>query len=192
MRADQAAIAQWVAPQSRVLDLGCGDGKLIARLIRNPAIEQIVGVEVSGAELARADQRFAELPQTLRSKLALLHGSLIYRDVRLRGFDAAALVEVIEHFEPDRLPHLERSVFGDAGPRLVVVTTPNRDYNVLFPGLPAGRFRHPDHRFEWSRDEFRGWAERVAAAHGYGVRFEGLGDEHPEYGAPGQIAVFTR
>ena len=176
----------------RVLDLGCGDGKLIARLIRNPAFAEIVGVEVSSQELARADTRFTDLPAVQKGKLTLLQGSLIYRDVRLRGFEAAALVEVIEHFEPDRLPHLERALFGDARPATLIVTTPNRDHNVLFEGLAASAFRHPDHRFEWSRREFQDWAQRVAAKHDYRVRFEGVGDEHPEFGAPGQLAVFTR
>lgn len=176
----------------RVLDLGCGDGKLIARLVRNPVLEEIVGVEVSSTELLRAERRFAELQGPARRKLKLLQGSLMYRDSRLRGFDAAALVEVIEHFEPDRLPHLERALFGDARPAMLVVTTPNRDYNVLFATLPAGQFRHPDHRFEWSREEFRDWSERVANEYGYAVRFEGVGDEDAVAGAPGQLAVFLR
>ncbi|MGF3023257.1 3' terminal RNA ribose 2'-O-methyltransferase Hen1 [Methylobacterium aquaticum] len=176
----------------RVLDLGCGDGKLIARLIRDPAIAQVTGVEVSSAALARAERRAESLPEALRRKLVLLQGSLIYRDARLRGFDAAALVEVIEHVEPDRLPHLERALFGDARPATIVVTTPNRDYNVLFPSLPERQFRHPDHRFEWSRAEFGEWAERVAAEHGYAVQIESLGDIHPDFGAPSQMAVFSR
>jgi 3' terminal RNA ribose 2'-O-methyltransferase Hen1 len=191
-RLDRVAEIIEDAGAKHVLDLGCGDGKLIARLIHNPPIEEVVGVEVSSVELARAESRFADLPETLKAKLKLYQGSLIYRDTRLRGFDAAALVEVIEHFEPDRLPHFERSLFGDARPSLLVVTTPNRDYNILFGTLPPGQFRHPDHRFEWSRAEFRSWAERVAEDYNYRVRFEGLGDEHDEHGAPGQMAVFTR
>jgi 3' terminal RNA ribose 2'-O-methyltransferase Hen1 len=191
-RLDRVAEILVQAGARRVLDLGSGDGKLIARLIRHREIEEIVGVEVSSAALARAEQRFADLPEHIRGRVRLLQGSLIYRDARLRGFDAAAVAEVVEHLEPDRLPHFERALFGDARPRMIVLTTPNRDYNVLFEGLPAGGFRHPDHRFEWNRAEFRAWTERVAAAHGYAVRHEGLGDEHPEHGAPSQLAVFTR
>lgn len=191
-RLDRVAEVIAEAGARRVLDLGCGDGKLIGRLLRARGIEEIVGVEVSSVEIARAERRFADLPEAARRRIKLWQGSLTYRDIRLRGFDAAALVEVIEHLEADRLPQLERAVFADARPGLVVLTTPNQDYNALFLSLPAGRFRHPDHRFEWSRAEFRAWAERVAAAHGYVVRHEGLGDEHPELGAPGQMAVFAR
>jgi 3' terminal RNA ribose 2'-O-methyltransferase Hen1 len=191
-RLDRVAQVIVEAGAKRVLDLGCGDGKLIARLLTIKGLEEIVGVEVSSTELTRADARFAEVPDFLKKKLKLLQGSLIYRDTRLRGYDIAAVVEVIEHLELDRLPHLEHALFGDARPTSVIVTTPNRDYNVLFESLPAGEFRHPDHRFEWSRAEFAAWAERVAAAHGYSVRFDGLGDEHATLGAPGQMAVFVR
>ena len=151
------------AGAKRVLDLGCGSGKLLARLIRQRGIEEIVGVEVSSFELARATKHFARLPEGVRRRLKLWHGSLTYRDARLRGFDAAALVEVVEHLEPDRLVQLEGSLFGDARPRLIVVTTPNRDYNALFATLEPSRLRHPDHRFEWSRHEFQHWADAVAA-----------------------------
>jgi hypothetical protein len=81
-------------------------------------------------------------------------------------------------------------LFGDARPRIVVVTTPNREYNVLFDGLPAGRFRHRDHRFEWTRAEFEEWAGETAGRFGYGVRFLPVGPEDPEVGAPTQMAVF--
>jgi 3' terminal RNA ribose 2'-O-methyltransferase Hen1 len=176
----------------RVLDLGCGSGKLMTRLAKRPEITEFVGVETSSVELERAERRREKLPRRAADKVKLLHGSLMYRDARLRGYDMAALVEVIEHMEPCRLLLLERSVFGDAAPRGVIVTTPNREYNALFPSLGAGRFRHPDHRFEWTRAEFRAWAERVAAGYGYGVRFEPVGEEHPGHGAPAQMAVFSR
>jgi 3' terminal RNA ribose 2'-O-methyltransferase Hen1 len=191
-RLDRVAEIILESGAKRVLDLGCGSGKLIARLMKRPQITEIVGVETSNVELERADRRREGLPQRIQDKIKLLHGSLMYRDARLRGYDAAALVEVIEHMEPNRLPHMEQAVFGDAAPKTIITTTPNREYNVLFPALAAGRLRHPDHRFEWTRAEFGAWAERVATEYGYEVRFEPLGEEHPEHGAPAQMAVFTR
>jgi 3' terminal RNA ribose 2'-O-methyltransferase Hen1 len=176
----------------RVLDLGCGEGKLIARLIKDKQFEEIVGVEVGSISLQRATERFDEFPERVKSRVKLLQGALIYRDTRLRGYDAAALVEVIEHIELDRLPHLERAVFGDASPGSVVVTTPNADYNVLFPALPAGKFRHSDHRFEWSRADFSAWCARVAELYSYQFRVEPLGDIDEIHGAPSQMGVFTR
>jgi 3' terminal RNA ribose 2'-O-methyltransferase Hen1 len=177
---------------ARVLDLGCGEGKLIGRLVKDKQFTEIVGVEVSSVSLARAAARLEKLPEKQRERVKLLQGALIYRDARLRGFDGAALVEVIEHIEPDRLYHLERAVFADAAPRVVLVTTPNADYNTLFPTLPAGKLRHEDHRFEWSRAQFSAWAERVATAYGYQVRVEPLGDVDAQHGAPSQMGVFAR
>jgi 3' terminal RNA ribose 2'-O-methyltransferase Hen1 len=175
----------------RVLDLGCGEGKLIGRLVKDAQFSEIVGVEVSTVSLARAQQRLDKLPEKARARVKLLQGALLYRDARLKGYDAAALVEVIEHIEPDRLDHLERAVFADAKPASVIITSPNADYNVLFPTLPAGKFRHADHRFEWSRAEFAAWSTRVAAEHGYQVVIEPLGPEDATHGAPSQMAVFT-
>ena len=125
-------------------------------------------------------------------RVTLLHGSLTYRDHRWAEADAAALVEVIEHIDPAQRPLVERVVFGEARPRTVVVTTPNADYNVLFETLPAGAMRHPDHRFEWTRAEFAAWSDAVAAAYGYAVAIEPIGDADAAHGAPSQMAVFTR
>lgn len=192
VRLDTVAETLKALGAARVLDLGCGEGKLIGRLVKDRQFAEIVGVEVSSISLSRADKRLEKLPDMQRQRVKLLQGALIYRDARLRGYDAAALVEVIEHVEPDRLYHLERAVFGDAAPRAVIVTTPNADYNVLFPTLPAGKFRHEDHRFEWSRAEFAAWCERVSAAYGYKVRIAPLGEEDATHGAPSQMGVFTR
>ena len=108
------------------------------------------------------------------------------------GADAAALVEVIEHLDPDRLPLVERVVFGEVRPGAVVVTTPNAEYNTLFPKLAAGTFRHPDHRFEWTRAEFRTRADRIGSSYGYRLAFSGIGRQNETRGAPTQMAVFTR
>lgn len=177
-----------------VIDLGCGDGKLLQRLIRARQIERVVGLDVStqALEAARRRLRLDEATPKLLERVTLLHGALTYRDARIDGFDAAALVEVIEHLEPSRLTALERVVWEHAKPRAVVLTTPNREYNVRFEALAGGRLRHRDHRFEWTRRELEDWAAGVAERRGYRVRFAGIGEADPALGAPTQMAVFER
>jgi 3' terminal RNA ribose 2'-O-methyltransferase Hen1 len=178
----------------RVVDLGCGDGKLLKRLLADPQFTEIVGMDVDSRSLAIARERLDldRLPPRQRERIQLLHGSLLYRDRRLAGYDAAAVVEVVEHLDPPRLAAFERAVFEFARPGTVVITTPNREYNVRWPALPAGRFRHRDHRFEWTWGEFRVWAVAVAAQFGYNVRFLPVGEEDPEVGAPTQMGIFSR
>jgi 3' terminal RNA ribose 2'-O-methyltransferase Hen1 len=176
----------------RVLDLGCGEGKLIRRLLDDAAFTEIVGVDVSVRALEVARERLGRLPEKRAERVRLLHGSLTYRDRRLAGHDAAAVVEVIEHLDPPRLTAFERVLFEFARPAAVVLTTPNAEYNVRFEGLPAGKFRHRDHRFEWTRAEFRSWAEAAGQRFGYNVRFAPVGPEDEALGPPTQMAVFTR
>ncbi|MEV7063266.1 3' terminal RNA ribose 2'-O-methyltransferase Hen1 [Streptomyces collinus] len=178
---------------ARVLDLGCGQGQLVQTLLKDPAFTEIVGVDVSMRALTIASRRLKldRMGERQASRVQLFQGSLAYTDVRLKGYDAAVLSEVIEHLDLPRLPALEYAVFGSARPRTVLVTTPNVEYNVRWESLPAGHVRHGDHRFEWSRAEFRAWAEAVAERHGYGVAFEPVGPDDPEVGPPTQMAVFT-
>jgi 3' terminal RNA ribose 2'-O-methyltransferase Hen1 len=177
-----------------IADLGCGEGKLLQRLVRERWVDSLVGVDAAARDLERASRRLkldiASGPR--EGRVRLLHGSLTYRDARWEDCDAAALVEVIEHLEPDRLPALVKVVFGAARPATVVVSTPNAEYNVLFPNLPAGAFRHPDHRFEWTRGEFAAWCEGVATAHGYRFALSGIGTVDEQFGSPTQMAVFSR
>jgi 3' terminal RNA ribose 2'-O-methyltransferase Hen1 len=179
---------------SRVLDLGCGEGKLLRRLLADHQFSEIAGVDVAGRALDLAESRLKldRLPLKQRERIRLLHGSLTYRDARLQGFDAAAVMEVIEHLDPPRLRAFERVVFESARPGTVAVTTPNSEYNVKWPSLPAGQFRHQDHRFEWNRAEFQAWAMGVASRFGYRVQFLPVGDEDGQVGSPTQMAVFTR
>jgi 2-polyprenyl-3-methyl-5-hydroxy-6-metoxy-1,4-benzoquinol methylase len=176
-----------------VVDLGCGEGKLLRLLLDDPAYRRIVGVDVShrSLEIAARRLRLEQLPDRARERITLHQSSLTYRDPKLAGFDAAVLMEVIEHVDPPRLGALEHTVFAAARPGSVLVTTPNVEYNVRFE-LPEGSTRHPDHRFEWTRAEFRDWAERVATGHGYAVHFEPVGPVDPELGPPTQLALFTR
>ncbi|MCZ7440487.1 3' terminal RNA ribose 2'-O-methyltransferase Hen1 [Micromonospora sp. WMMC241] len=179
---------------SRVLDLGCGGGALLTALVADRRFTEVVGVDVADRSLAVAARRLRldRLPERQRERIRLRQSALTYRDDRLRGYDAAVLMEVVEHLDPPRLPALQDAVFGHARPGTVVVTTPNVEYNVRYEGLGPGRFRHTDHRFEWTRTEFVAWVERVAAAHGYTATITGVGDDDPEVGTPTQMAVFTR
>ncbi|MGK5522499.1 3' terminal RNA ribose 2'-O-methyltransferase Hen1 [Micromonospora sp. URMC 107] len=182
------------AGASRVLDLGCGGGALLAALVGDRRFTEIVGTDVSTHALTLAARRLRldRLPERQRDRIRLWQSALTYRDDRLRGYDAAVLMEVIEHVDPPRLPALEDAVLGHARPATVVVTTPNVEYNVRYEGLPAGRFRHADHRFEWTRAEFAAWVDRVSTTYGYTAAIGGIGDDDPEVGTPTQLVVLTR
>jgi 3' terminal RNA ribose 2'-O-methyltransferase Hen1 len=178
----------------RVLDLGCGEGKLVKLLLDDPTFTDVIGMDVSPGVLEKAAERLHldRLPAHKKQRVKLIQGSLMYRDPRLEGYDAAAVVEVIEHLDPPRLAAFERVIFEFARPQMVILTTPNREYNVRFETLPAGKFRHSDHRFEWTRSEFQTWAVSIAERFGYEVRFLPIGSEDIEVGAPTQMGVFRR
>ncbi len=192
-RRDAIIEALRAAGAARVLDLGCGEGQLVQALLKDARFTEILGVDVSMRALTIAARRLKldRMGERQAARVRLVQGSLAYTDNRLKGYDAAVLSEVIEHLDLPRLPALEYAVFGHARPRTVVVTTPNVEYNVRWEALPAGHVRHGDHRFEWTREEFRGWAEAVAERHGYEVAFAPVGPDDPEVGPPTQMATFT-
>src|SRR5262245_35029746 len=175
-------------------DFGCGDGVLTRDLLAERGIELVVAVDVSARALQLTERRLRleRMTEQQRGRIRIFQSALTYRDDRLAGLDAAVLMEVIEHVDPPRRDALERAVFGHAAPGTVIVTTPNAEHNVRFEALPAGAMRHRDHRFEWTRGEFRAWADRVAAAHGYAVRYLPVGTDDPEVGPPTQMAVFSQ
>lgn len=177
-----------------VLDLGCGEGRLLRMLLKERQFTRIAGLDVSHRvlEMAADNLHFERLPSLQKERIKLLHGSLMYRDARLTNFDAAAVVEVIEHLDPPRLAAFERVLFEFAWPGTVVITTSNREYNVKWETLPVGKFRHRDHRFEWTRAEFQAWANAIAARSGYRVRFLPVGPEDSAVGAPTQMGIFER
>ena len=174
--------------------LGCGAGVLTKALLAEQRIDKVVAVDVSARalQIAARNLNLDRMPDQQRERLSIFQSALTYRDDRLAGLDAAVLMEVIEHVDPERLPALERATFGFAAPAAVLVTTPNAEYNPLFPTMAPGTKRHPDHRFEWTRAQFRAWAENTARNHGYQVRFLPVGPEHPDAGPPTQLAVFTK
>ncbi|MCB9746444.1 MAG: 3' terminal RNA ribose 2'-O-methyltransferase Hen1 [Alphaproteobacteria bacterium] len=177
----------------RILDLGCGEGKLVQALLRRSATDKVLGVDVSLLALERAARRLRleELPERVAARVELTQGSLLYRDARLQGFEAACVLELIEHLEPQRLGGFEQALFRHARPGAVLISTPNAEYNPRY-GLAPGQRRHRDHRFEWSRAELARWARGVAARHGYTLELAGVGPEDPELGPPTQLALFTR
>lgn len=193
-RIEAVAAALTGCGASRILDVGCGEGRLMARMLHESSVRYILGMDVASRVLDSAARRLRldEMPAMQRDRVELIHGSLMYRDERLRGFDGAAVVEVIEHLDPPRLAAFEQVLFGDARPTNVVVTTPNSEYNVMWESLPAGEFRHNDHRFEWTRSEFQTWATGVAARHGYDVTFAPIGPDDSAVGSPTQMATFVR
>ena len=177
-----------------VVDLGCGEGRLIQLLMKKRQFQRILGMDVCVRSLQFASRRLRldDASESVRKRIELIHGSLMYRDARLAGFDAAAIVEVIEHLDLARLAAFERVVFEFAKPNYVVLTTPNVEYNAVFETMEPGRLRHDDHRFEWTRAEFQSWCDRICARFGYKVAIEGIGEDHPEYGSPSQMGVFSR
>jgi len=181
------------AGAKRVVDLGCGEGKLLRELLADQQFTEILGMDVSvrSLEIAHRRLKLDRLPERQRERIRLVHGALTYRDERLSNFDAAAIVEVIEHLDPPRLKAFERVVFEHARPRTVVLTTPNQEYNVVWESLPAGEMRHSDHRFEWTRIEFEEWALGIARRFGHSTRFLAVGPEEPGVGAPSQMVIFT-
>ena len=170
-----------------VLDLGCGDGALLTTLVRRECVEQVVGVDLCARVLRSLDSKLRGIGRQ-SEKVRLVHGSMTDLCQRYRGFDAAVLVEAIEHVDLNRLSAVERTLFGKLRPRLVVMTTPNADFNHLL-GVPPHRFRHPDHRFEWGRAKFRRWAAGIGDRHGYSASFTDIPKAHPALGGPTQMAA---
>ncbi len=177
----------------KVIDLGCGEGKLLRMLLQDKQFKEIAGMDVSERELSKAKDRlhWDEIAPKQKERIKLFQGALTYKDKRLEGYGAAAIIEVIEHLEENRLQAFERVVFEFAQPKTVILTTPNREYNVMFENMKVGSMRHTDHRFEWTRKEFESWAKGVAERNNYQVEFLPVGEVEEKVGAPSQMGIFT-
>ena len=194
LRLEAVTQAVTASGAGHVIDLGCGEGRLLRELLKHKQFQEIAGMDVSHRSLEVASERLHldTMPPKQKERIRLFQGSLMYKDKRLAGFEAATVVEVIEHLDPPRLAAFERVVFEHAKPNTIIITTPNVEYNVRFETLPAGQFRHKDHRFEWTREQFQSWAEGLAQRYGYAVAFSPIGNEDAEVGTPTQMGVFTK
>lgn len=172
----------------RVLDLGCGDGDLFVRLAADPFLTELVGLDICRASLDRLRTRLAGCDAVV-PRIDLREASMTEVSPDLAGFDCAVLIETIEHIDPGRLSKVENALFKRLRPRIVVITTPNSEFNALL-GVPSHRMRHPDHRFEWDRAQFRRWCKRAAKAGQYSVKYQDVAGYHPELGGASQLASF--
>ncbi|MCH5158053.1 MAG: 3' terminal RNA ribose 2'-O-methyltransferase Hen1 [Clostridiales bacterium] len=194
LRMESVKSAVLLSGATSVIDLGCGECRLTALLLNEPQIKKITACDVSVSVLEKGAQRLNidRMPKYKQDKLTLMQASLTYRDKRFEGFDCACVIEVIEHIEPARIPAFERSVFEFAAPRTVIVTTPNKEYNTVYEKMQEDAMRHGDHRFEWTRAEFKKWTEHVCSVFGYSCEISGIGESDERYGTPTQMGVFTK
>ena len=177
-----------------VIDLGCGEGRLTGLLLSEQQIKKVTACDVSTSVLEKAAARLHidRMAAYKRNKLNLMQASLTYRDKRFEGYDCACVVEVIEHIEPARIPAFERAVFEFASPKTVIVTTPNVEYNVNYGKMQQNELRHGDHRFEWTRKQFKEWVNSVCKKFGYSCKISQIGEVDEKFGSPTQMGVFTK
>ena len=177
-----------------VIDLGCGECRLTSLLLSEQQIKKVTACDVSVSVLEKAAQRLHldRMNPYKKNKLNLMQASLTYKDKRFEGHDCACAIEVIEHIEPMRIPAFERSVFEFACPKTVIVTTPNREYNANYENMQENSLRHGDHRFEWTRLEFKEWTEHICEKFNYTCVISGIGDNDENLGNPTQMGVFTK
>lgn len=173
-----------------VLDLGCGQGELLQRLIQYPQFIRIMGIDINAALLKETRLLLGMDLFDSSGRVEVRYGSFEQENAELKGYSAATLVETIEHIEPSRLSRVERAVFAFMQPKLIVITTPNREYNPLH-GFFGSERRHPDHRFEWDRAKFRQWSQGVANRNGYTVEFFDIGPFDTLYGSSTQMGRFV-
>ncbi|KAJ2852246.1 hypothetical protein IWW36_000388 [Coemansia brasiliensis] len=198
----------------KVLDVGCGEGNVLAFLVApgpndEHPIVQLYGIDIdANALLAARDRLLPDEADRRDLRVDPLSVQLFHGDATMHvpsiSPDAVVCSEVIEHIsETDEVPALTRAILGSYRPRLAVFTTPNAEFNVNFPalayGMPNAQFRHSDHKFEWTREQFGAWAAQAASMYGYTVELRGIGfsmrnaaDDFKPNGGCSQMAVFVR
>lgn len=190
----------WSGKLSKVLDIGCAELSFFPFLKHLPGIEEIIAVDIDSELLQSVAHRVGPLlsdhlsTRTTPLHVMVLEGSIVQHDSRLLGCDAVIAIELIEHLFPHELEEVPYTIFGFIKPNVACITTPNADFNILFHHLRG--FRHPDHKFEWTRLQFQDWCINISERYpDYEVEFHGIGAGPigSEYlGCVSQMAVFTR
>jgi len=196
-----------------ILDLGCGEGRLFQAMKFMPEFRRLVGLDIDIAEIWKSFERvgpmtyhiFREDPPEEPLEVAIFCGDLTkpFPTLQKENCDAITMVEVIEHLPADALENLPFVLFGFYRPRVIVISTPNREYNKCIKGFDLNTFRHHDHKFEWTREEFQNWCEvQISNYEGYEVSYQTVGRLHSaaeedffsvkDHGRCTQIAVFKR
>ncbi|NXI62786.1 HENMT methyltransferase, partial [Anseranas semipalmata] len=183
----------------KVADLGCADCTLLWMLKFCNCIEVLAGLDTCASVMKEKMHTLSPLPgdylQPAERSLTvtLHHGSVAHKDPCMLGFDLVTCIELIEHLEESELEKFPEVVFGFMAPTMVVISTPNSEFNPLLPGVTV--FRHPDHKFEWDRAQFQSWALDTAKRYDYTVEFTGVGSPPTgmeDVGFCTQIGVFVK
>ena len=189
----------------KMADFGCAEGKFIPRIKKLPFLTHLYAVDskkevldeycVLNATPLPWDLLFGRFTPL---EVSIIHADVTIKDPRFQGLDAVSCIELIEHMELRQLEAFTDTLFGFFRPRVVIITTPNSEFNVFFPQLEDGKFRHWDHKFEWTRSEFQSWGNHVCLRYGYKVFFDGVGiqpfntESYGDVGFCTQIAIFER
>ncbi|XP_033321982.2 hen1 methyltransferase [Megalopta genalis] len=184
----------------KVVDFGCSELGFLVYLKNTPGVEEILCVDIDRQLLNAYQEKAAPLnseyihTRSTPLVIEICEGSVTHNDKKLENTDAVICIELIEHLYPDTLRDLPENIFGFIKPKVAIMTTPNAEFNVLFPHFSG--FRHPDHKFEWTRQQFQDWAKNITSKYpDYEVTFDGIckGPEGSEHlGACTQMAIFHR
>ncbi|XP_016985820.1 small RNA 2'-O-methyltransferase [Drosophila rhopaloa] len=197
--------SRWTEQIKKVVEFGCAEMRFFQLMRRIETIENILLVDIDEPLLRKNSISVNPLVSDyIRHRLSplnvrILQGSVADSSEELRNTDAVVALELIEHVYDDVLSKIPSNVFGFMQPKLVVFSTPNSDYNVIFtrfnPLLPNG-FRHDDHKFEWTREEFKSWCLSIVEKYpNYMFSLLGVGNPPKDLESVGhvsQIAIFVR
>lgn len=189
-----------------VTDLGCGDGRLLnwIKTVPQLGVANFIDIDYPLLE-SQLEYRFTPVfgevffgrPQSKKPlNVKVYCGNLLENPDERLDADCFIMVEVIEHLIQEDVDRAEQIVFGHFQPKMVIITTPNSEFNVLLrqPDEPTDKFRHWDHKFEWTREEFNDWCKGVCSRYPYSFTLDGVGhlDGSEPHGPCTQIAVFKR